>query len=211
MTSILNQRPDSQESDAGQGPARTISTLPMSCRGRLWLISLVVGVALSGRLFAGVTAAGARLGWPTTDFKTVLKDIYELGFVVITYSDGSETFVTDTEWIGRLKQLLGSAAGKPAQYCFCINYPQIAFANKDRMITRMEVAHGCKLRFYSSQYSGDFAVDEKIAKQVDKMLLSQREGAVSPHKAPSIAQPPAKVEINLEGDQSPQPTPTKGG
>ncbi|AOS46081.1 hypothetical protein Verru16b_03176 [Lacunisphaera limnophila] len=179
------------------------------CKGA-WLL-LIFGFVLSARLFAGLTADPAGPGWPTTDFKAVLKEIDDAGLVVITYHDGSEAFVTDSEWIVRLKQLLNSAGGKPAKYCFCINYPQVALVNKDRVLAKMEVPHGNRLRFYSSQSSGDFTVDEKIAKQVGELLLSQRQRAVSPRKASPLKPPPAKIEINLNGHPPLLPIPPPGG
>lgn len=186
-------------------------TSPTSHLGKLWLILFVLNCTLTDALFSGVAAGSTAVGWPTIEFKAVLKEIDEASFVAITYYDGSKVFVTDKEWIGRLKELLGKAAGMPAQYCFCINYPQVAFANNDRIITSMEVPHGQRLRFSSAQYTGDFTTDGKIAKQVSEMLTAQRKAAISHRKPLPGPLPPAKIQINLEGSETSQQNPAKDG
>ena len=92
-----------------------------------------------------------------------------------------------------------------------MNYPQVAFVNKDRKIANMEMPHGTKFRFSGDRWSGDFVVDEKIVKQLNLMFEGQRKTAISHIKPPPIPPPPAKIEIKFEGNQSSQPTPRKGG
>ena len=145
-------------------------------------ICLVAVLLLPAVLRAGVQAA-PRPGWPTTDYKTVLARLNQTTFVVITYFDRSKAIVADSQWLERLKQLLAAADGKPASYCFCINYPQIELLNQAGPIASMEVPHGNKLRFSGETFSGDFDVDPKIAKAIGALAMEQRTNATEVSKA----------------------------
>ena len=170
---------------------------------------MVLAGMLAGRLLAGTGAPPKVPGRPTAEFRAIVKELDGASFVVINYLDGTKAFVADPEWLARLKSLLASAESKPDQLCFCINYPKVTFADKDREILRMEVAHGKKLRFFGGGYLGDFVVDEKIAQQVSEMLMGQVDNAVAPSKRPAQNPTPRKVEIK-SGVNAP-PSQPKGG
>lgn len=140
-------------------------------------ICLLVVLFLPAGLRAGVQAI-PRPGWPTADYKTVLASLNQTTFAVIYYYDGSKVIVADSQWLERLKQLLAAADGKPASYCFCINYPQIELLTKAGPFATMEVPHGNKLRFFGREFSGDFGVDPKIAKAILDLAMEQRTNAV---------------------------------
>lgn len=166
-------------------------------------------MTLTGRVLAGTSAAQPAPGWPTTNLKTILRDVDAATFAVIRYLDKTEAIVADAVWLNQLKRTLNAADSQPDKLCFCVNYPNITFANKDGVIASLEVPHDNKLRFGSDRYSGDFLVGEKIGRQVIKMLESQHEHAVSRSK-PKVTAPP-KIDIDLKNNQSPQPTQAKGG
>lgn len=159
----------------------------------LWLLGSVL---FPTALLAGMQSTPALPGRPTKDYKTIVNDLNQVTFVVITYYDGSAAIVADDQWLEPFKRLLATAEGKPANYCFCINYPQITLLTRDQKLATLETAHGSKLRFSGPLFSGDFQVDEKTVKAIDTLAMSQRANAKPPsRKATAKPEPPQRIEI----------------
>jgi len=123
-------------------------------------------------------------GLPTTDYRSIVRDLDRATGAAVKYYDGTTTLVTDPEWLGLLKRLLVSVDGTPDQICLCINYPQVTFLNKDGPIANMEVPHGRKLRFSGAHYSGDFIIDAKCAHLIIELLMSQHDRGFKFHSPP---------------------------
>lgn len=140
-------------------------------------LSLVLGLTLAPVVRASVPAVRATITapGPNLDYAMLVKDIDQATFAVIYYYDGTKTVVSDPEWMGMVKRLIDGADGKPDSTCFCINFPQVVFANKEGKIASLEVPHGNKLRFGGNLYAGDYYVGEKIGALMTELLLSQHD------------------------------------
>lgn len=145
---------------------------------------------------ADVPAPPRPPGWPTTDYKTIVADLDQTTFVVVDYGNGTKAIVSDQVWLAEFKRLLAGATGKPANLCFCVNHPQIAFLTKGRQLATLELPHGEKLRFAGPSYSGDFEVDKKVVRAIAELAMSQHANALPKNPSvPTKPELPKKIEL----------------
>ena len=148
------------------------------------LVFLVVATSLAAPARASEMRQPKAAGWPTTDYRSIVRDLDRATGVAVKYLDGSTTLVTDPEWISLLKGMMASVDGVPDKVCLCENYPQVTFLNKDGPLATMEVTHGTKLRFSGAHYSGDYVIDPKIAKLIIELLMTPQAQGFKLHPGP---------------------------
>ncbi|HVT74193.1 MAG TPA: hypothetical protein VHD61_13740 [Lacunisphaera sp.] len=142
---------------------------------------LAATLVLPPMLFAVVEVA-PKPGAAPTDYRKVAAMVEPATFVVITYWEGKKepkAIVADEKVVAGFKRLIATADGRPASYCFCINYPQVTFLTKDGPLVTVEAAHGKKLRFVGGGHVFDFEVDPELARAFDKLAMAQRAGAIN--------------------------------
>ncbi|HVZ66609.1 MAG TPA: hypothetical protein VG936_18740 [Lacunisphaera sp.] len=167
-----------------------VSKLRFARRGLL-AATLVLPAVLSARVEAKPKAPA-----PTTDYRMIVAAAEPVTFVVITYFNGAKAITADEKVIAEFKRLIATADGRPASYCFCLNYPEVTFLTKDGPLFTVEVPHGKKLRFYGSGISGDFEVDPNLARAFVKLAMTQQADAIKGRKelpALDLPKPPPPV------------------
>jgi hypothetical protein len=145
--------------------------------GRSMMAALLSLLLFPGALFAGVEAV-PKPARGQTDYKTTAAVVEPATFVAITYYGGAIAIVADEKVVAEFKRLIATAGGRPASYCFCINYPQVTFLTKEGPLFTVEAPHGKKLRFYGKGYFGDFEVDPSLAQAFDKLAMAQQADAI---------------------------------
>jgi hypothetical protein len=130
-------------------------------------------------------------GWPNAAYADIVRKLEAATFVVIDFGDGTKTMVADADWLRRLRALLAAAPAKPDNYCFCINYPQVTFADKSGPLARMEVPHGNKVRLFVGDLNGDFVVGDKLGRELIDLFRARRADAIPYGKRRPLLKLPA--------------------
>lgn len=135
----------------------------------------------SSALLAGIQVASPP-DRPKADYRTTANTTEPATLLVITYFGGAKAFVADEKVVAEFKRLIASADGHRASYCFCVNYPQVAFLTKDGPLVTVQVAHGRKFRFSGTGCSGDFEVEPQLAGKFVKLAMAQQPDAIKKSK-----------------------------
>lgn len=162
------------------------------------LATLLLGIALlAGDARAGMTGKLKPPTEPVDVAKPLAQLVREADGVMIEYGYGKSMALAlfeDAAWRERLAKLLESGKFEPKSHCFCISTPEIQLVVKDRVVLRLSVHHGEKLRAYSDGVGGDFFTGKELCTALLALVKEKPPLEKKPAK-PAIKVPPPVISF----------------